>query len=313
MPPLAKDDPLCQWALETWRWLHEHFHEAARAFRGDYAGTDFERAFLTETAAVGRAAYRGRLVTLLEDLVAALAGGGSPEERLSVALADAMRLRTLLGVWDSPTYWNDEGDGKWDDRPFTEHPLYKWADATYRLLLTDFNDYADEFFGEPNGLGPGGFALAYSMETKPPNGNRLDYLERRIEILKQVVRATRVTVAAQAEAADDLAMWLPDWLGHRIEELRSLQADIGQLLVDPAMNNAKLKRCEQVRATLGQIDAEVTRRLQRDGREWVDYFNEDPDWYEPHVVRIGQDEPREVMRLLAYKADQLAHIRKQVK
>ena len=191
LPPIAHEgDALYEWAFSTWRWLYEQFHEAANAFRGPHPGIDFERAFRAETEAVGRDAYRGRLVTLLDDLIRELESGGKPEDRLGQALANGRHLLMHLEVWDSPAYWegDEPGQGRYDELPFTEHPLYKWAKPTYEFLSEHYPDYAIEFFGKPT---PGGFALAYAEETRPPHGSRLDYLERRIEILARAVRDAR--------------------------------------------------------------------------------------------------------------------------
>jgi hypothetical protein len=291
LPPIEHEgDAFYEWALSTWRWLYEHFYAAASAFRGQHPGSDFERPFRAETAAVGRDAYRGRLVRLLEDLTGELESDGTPEERLGQALAEAIKLRTRLNVWDSPMHWSDElAGGKYDDRPFTNHPLYKWAHPTYRLVLDHFSDYADEFYGEKDG-DPPYFALAYTTQTEPLNGGRMAYLERRIELLKRIVRDTRARESQlhqgnslDARSDSDLLVALPSKIREGTEIMR--EAAVGcresyQLLhfnQPNPLDREHLRR--QERAWTEEVEGLLRRANHSDLRRFSQAFGKEADGY----------------------------------
>lgn len=54
---------------------------------------------------------------------------------------------------------------------------------------------------------------------------------------------------------------------------------------------------------------DVHRLLHTKAPEWVDYFSENPPWFNLAVTRMRPEEFEEVVRLMDYTIDQIAHIR----
>lgn len=113
-------------------------------------------------------------------------------ERLQRQLAKAMKLRGIVsrGV---PQHW--DGDVLVPDDPEAERRLeqrvYAWVTDTYYLLLeSPFTDYADEFWGEDSHeLEAGYLNMVYTFERDKVG--HLGYLNRRIELLKRILREQR--------------------------------------------------------------------------------------------------------------------------
>lgn len=118
-------------------------------------------------------------------------------------------------------------------------------------------------------------------------------------------RAEHALAAAREDA-------LSAWLDSRYDEVRGRQADVGAVLAEPGgMDHAKWQRCELAQTTLSDINREVARRLQQDAPEWVHYFNSAPAWWTP-VVPLGDDFPKQLIRLMEFTAGQIVHIKKQL-
>jgi Na+-transporting NADH:ubiquinone oxidoreductase subunit NqrF len=127
----------------------------------------------------------------------------------------------------------------------------------------------------------------------------------------------RMGSARDAARADLLASGqeaaLANWLGERIAEVRKLEATVSELLVHPGgINHERFERRDLVEHTFRDINSEVLRRLQREAPEWVDYYVSGPAWYNPAVSQVGDEAFRQLIRLLAYTAGQLAHVKEQV-
>jgi len=52
----------------------------------------------------------------------------------------------------------------------------------------------------------------------------------------------------------------------------------------------------------------VSRKLQLLAPEWVDYWDEEPEWFYSPLTRITHDQLAEFNRLLGWEADRLRHI-----
>lgn len=74
--------------------------------------------------------------------------------------------------------------------PEDEDQLLEWASETYDLLLEKFPAEADDFMDEDASMGAGFFAASYVFRGN--RWERLDYLERQIELVRRILR-TRVS------------------------------------------------------------------------------------------------------------------------
>ena len=120
-------------------------------------------------------------------------------------------------------------------------------------------------------------------------------------------------VARAALLASGQEAALEDWLGERIAEVRKLETTVSELLVHPGgINHERFQRRDLAEHTFRDINSDVLRRLQREAPEWVDYYSTGPEWYSPGVSLVGEEAFRQLIRLLAYTADQLAHLKANV-
>lgn len=102
------------------------------------------------------------------------------------------------------------------------------------------------------------------------------------------------------------ALSVTDWLDERITEVRSLQAELAGQLAQPVWDS---KRVDLIQGTFGDVNRDVLRKLQSEAREWVDYYRQNPEWFDPVITRIRREDLQEVVRLMGFTIDQLVCIR----
>ena len=102
----------------------------------------------------------------------------TPEERLRKALSSALKLRSRVA--GSPHKPAEIG----------KDPIYLWTrDEVWPLLRDELPEYADEFTGEKYRHLTDTFMLAWDWQVTEEG--RMQYLDRRIELLKRILRERR--------------------------------------------------------------------------------------------------------------------------
>ena len=105
-------------------------------------------------------------------------GMDSPLEMLRDALREGMDLLAVMNQSESDRWLG----------PVRSDPVCLWAKSTWKLIREHFPEHADAFWGpELTGMESGYFGAAYDLESEAPGTDgRRGYLERRIELLKQI-------------------------------------------------------------------------------------------------------------------------------
>ncbi len=138
-------------------------------------------------------------------------------------------LRKMMDIRASMN--QQAGSGQWSGS-FRDDPLFDVAKEAYTVLRTTdaFTEYADEFWGpHMTDQQPGHFGTAYSLETNDLNTDgRRGYLERRIELLKRIIRETAgppQTAGAPSAAPPVVEARSLRVLHQRIEEGRAVDTN----------------------------------------------------------------------------------------
>ena len=103
---------------------------------------------------------------------------------------------------------------------------------------------------------------------------------------------------------------LADYLAERIRELRALEKEVEPLTVPSTQTHNRIRAAEDA---LGDLWRRVTSELRLAAPEWVDYFMQNPDWYEGYIVQIGDGDRQQVVRLIDFTVDQLNRIHEDVR
>ncbi len=107
---------------------------------------------------------------------------------------------------------------------------------------------------------------------------------------------------ASATGVENLGAWLDE----RIREVRQLRREV-ENLYPPSVDGHD--RMDSVGASLADLSTRVVSRLRLSAPGWVDYWLTNPGWLDPVVTPLGDDRRQELVGLLDYTTEQLAHIR----
>lgn len=126
------------------------------------------------------------------------------------------------------------------------------------------------------------------------------------------------SLADQIKAADTRSPRDPDaaahvglgaWLDARSADIRKLKGQLETQLARPAVEHDSIALTEQM---FWDVNREVLLKLHVTAPECVDYYKQNPDWFATSITRIRPEEFADVVRVMDYTLDQIAHIREQV-
>jgi len=103
---------------------------------------------------------------------------------------------------------------------------------------------------------------------------------------------------------------LRGWLDARINELVAWRAALDEEIAKPVMG---INRTQGIQAMFWEgLNRDVSRKLQLLAPEWVDYWDEEPDWFNSILTRITHDQIAEFNRFLGWSAERLRHIQSEL-
>lgn len=236
----------------------------------------------------------------------------SPLDRLRDALTRGISLRVRVMMEGGDAYESPEGEVIGGDPPPVsgDDPLYQWAKEAWEIVHRDFPEYADEFYGE---RGTHGFLmLAFSKEVN--RDGRMDYLERRLDLLRRIIARRSDPVPpvplTTGNGEPRNRAELRGWLDAPIEELVAWRAALDEEIAKPTPS---VNRARSVQTMFWEgLNRDVSRKLQLLAPEWVDYWDEEPEWFDSILTRITQDQVAVFSRFLGWSAERLRHIKSEL-
>lgn len=102
---------------------------------------------------------------------------------------------------------------------------------------------------------------------------------------------------------------LAGWLGDQIAEFKSLAADLREQGERPV---PVMQTLNVIHHGFSKLNGDVAERIRRDAKVWLDYWTENPPWFNSELTRITAEQLLEEVRFYEWAADRLAFLNGQV-
>jgi hypothetical protein len=140
----------------------------------------------------------------------------------------------------------------------------------------------------------------------------VDRQQRKDHTSRAQTLSSQITAADTRSPRDPVVVTnasLSAWLDGHSADIRKLKEQIEAQLKLPTFDHESVKLTEQM---FWQVNSEVMLKLHVAAPEWVDYYKQNPDWWVQNVMRTSPEEFGDVVRVIDYTLDQIAHVREQV-
>ena len=92
-------------------------------------------------------------------------------------------------------------------------------------------------------------------------------------------------------------------------DIERLKEQLEAQLALPAFDHERVNLIVQM---FWHVNEEILLKLHLAAPEWVDYYKQNPDWFAMGIMRIRPEEFGDIVKIVDYTLDQVAHIRGQV-
>lgn len=135
---------------------------------------------------------------------------------------------------------------------------------------------------------------------------RKDHVSRATTLSNQITAAdTRSPRDPHVAAQVNLGAWLDG----NSADIRKLKEQLETQVAAPAFDFEKVELIERA---FWHVNEEILMKLQLVAPEWIDYYKQNPDWWNGGLTRIRPEQFADVVRVMDYTLDQIAHVRGKV-